>query len=165
MYRLYKLKRGENLVEALRHFNIQDVRCCPCFMDNVLEALHSHKHYFTERWIYDNLLSFIGRLMQNFTSNERPMQTSTFITDIQERRFEATLDQFSSFEEMCVHAVLLKLLEDNAEKENICNKVLEKRWKRLYNERHLPSLFVNDLIRSISDARIMMTATLRKKSN
>ncbi len=151
-------------MEAMGHFNIQDVRCCPCFMNNVLEALHLHKHYFTERWVYDNLLSFIGHLMQNF-SNERPMQTSTFITDIQERRFEATLDQFSSFEEMCVHAVLLKLLEDNAEKENICNKVLEKQWKRLYNEWHLPSLFVNDLIRSISDAKIMMTATLRKKSN
>jgi hypothetical protein len=101
--------------------------------------------------------------MQNFT-NERPMQRpmQTVITDIQERRFEATLDQFSSFEEMCVHAVLLKLLEDNAEKENICNKVLEKRWKRLYNERHLPSLFVNDLIRSISDARTTMTLNRNK---
>jgi hypothetical protein len=150
-------------VEALRHFNIQDVRCCPCFMDNVLEALHSHKNYFTERWVYDNLLTFIGRFMQNFT-NERPMQRpmQTVITDIPERRFEGTLDQFSSFEEMCVHAVLLKLLEDNAEKENICNKVLEKRWKRLYNERHLPSLFVNDLIRSISDARTTMTLNRNK---
>ncbi len=150
-------------MEAMRHFNIQDVRCCPCYMDNVLEALHSHKNYFTERWVYDNLPTFIGCFMQNFT-NERPMQT--VINDIHERRFEATsLEQFSSFEEMCIHVVLLKLLEDNAEKENICNKVLEKRWKRLYNERHLPSLCVNDLIRSISDARIMMTATLRKKSN
>jgi hypothetical protein len=91
---------------------------------------------------------------------QRPMQT--VITDIPERRFEGTLDQFSSFEEMCVHAVLLKLLEDNAEKENICNKVLEKRWKRLYNERHLPSLFVNDLIRSISDARTTMTLNRNK---
>jgi hypothetical protein len=150
-------------VEAMMHFNIQDVQCCPCYMDNVLEAFHSHKSHFTERWVYDNLLTFIGCFMQNFT-NERPMQT--VIYDIHERRFEATsLEQFSSFEEMCIHAVLLKLLEDNAEKENICNKVLEKWWKRLYNERHLPSLFVNDLIKSISDARIMMTTTLRKKSN
>jgi hypothetical protein len=97
--------------------------------------------------------------MQNFT-HERPMQA--VINDIQERRFEATLDQFSSFEEMCIHGVLLKLLEDNAEKESICSKVLEKRWKHLYNERHLPSLFVYDLIRSISDARTTMTLNRNK---
>jgi hypothetical protein len=47
-YRLYKIKQQQNLLEAMMHFNMQDVHCCPCFMDNVLEALHSHKNYFNE---------------------------------------------------------------------------------------------------------------------
>jgi hypothetical protein len=149
-YRLYKVKRWENLLEAMMHINTQDVRCCPCFMDNVLEALiHSHKNHFTERWVYDHLLSFIGSFMQSFIDN------------IPER-VESIFEHFSSFEEMCIHSVIQKLLEGNAEKEYICNKVLEKQLKNLYGERHLPSLFVNDLLRSITDAKIMATINRNK---
>jgi hypothetical protein len=57
----------------------------------------------------------------------------SFINNIPERRVEITFEHLSSFEEMCIHSVIQKLLEGNFEKENICNKVLEKWLKRLYN--------------------------------
>jgi hypothetical protein len=115
-------------------------------MGHVLEALHSHKHYFTERWVYDHHLAFVGNFVQNLYDN-----------DVLEGVIKI-FEQYSSFEEMCIDSVIQILLAGHEEKDRVCKKVLEKREKRIYSERQLPSLFVTDLIRNLSDAKLMVSS-------
>jgi hypothetical protein len=83
-------------------------------MDHVLEALHSHKHYFTERWVYDHFLAFIGNFVQNLYDN-----------DVLEG-VEKTFEQYSSSEEMCIDSVIQKLLAGHEEKDRVYAR---KSWK------------------------------------
>jgi hypothetical protein len=113
-------------------------------VDHVLESLHSHKHYFTETWVYDHLLAFIGSFMQNFNYYNPESVGLIF-------------EKFSSFVEMCMDSVIQRILAVHAEKECICKKALRKRKKHLNSEMHLPMLFLTDLVWSITDAKNMAT--------
>ena len=59
---------------------------------------------------------------------------------------------------MYIDSVIQKLLSGHEEKDHVCKKVLEKWEKHIYSERHLPSLFVTDLIRTLSDAKLMVSS-------
>jgi hypothetical protein len=105
-------------------------------MGNILESLYSHKNYFTERWVYDDLLNFVGSYVIKKDSDDH-------------------FSPFGSFEQLCIYSIIQKEIDCHKDKEKICQKVFEKREKRLHSGRHLPSLFVNDLIRSLTDAKLI----------
>jgi hypothetical protein len=57
---------------------------------------------------------------------------------------------------MCIDSAIQKLFHAMRKKTIYIHKSFGKaREKRIYSERHLPSLFVMDLIRTLSDAKLM----------
>jgi hypothetical protein len=144
-FEVYRIARKEPINDVVNRFGRAgyEVLQCYSYMDNVLESLYKNKRcYYTQSWVVFYLLDFVARYMY---LHDRPCSD----------------DPFSTFEEICICLAVSKQIElldptiIESECIKICGKVLEKRDKRVCTEKHLPSPFVTDVTRTLTDAKAL----------